>query len=214
MLLSESFVLLALDPEGLPARGVSNQPAAAIGVTGALLTELVQNGHLELDEGRIHLTGTRPSDPQLATTLDEVSRFEGKKLKSHLASIKHSGWSEIVDRMISSGILGREKHALRITRHPINDRALQESLLAEIRAAATGSGPLEGTTATLLALAGPAQLLEVVAPERSDRKHAKKRISEAAEQVPAAGAVKYVIEAAVVAAAMAGAVAAASVSGS
>lgn len=58
--------------------------------------------------------------------------------------------------------------------------------------AGTPSGP---RTATLLALAGPCQLLEVVAPDRADRRLAKRRIAEASEQVPAARAVKYVIEA-------------------
>ena len=48
--------------------------------------------------------------------------------------------------------------------------------------------------ATLLALAGPSHLLEVVAPARSDRAKAKKRIAEAAKQVPAAAAVKCVVE--------------------
>ena len=50
------------------------------------------------------------------------------------------------------------------------------------------------TLVALLALAGPSQLLEVVAPGRSDRAMAKRRIAEAAEQVPAAAAVKYAIE--------------------
>ena len=36
MLLAEAFALLALDPDGTVARGMSNQPAAAVGVTGAL----------------------------------------------------------------------------------------------------------------------------------------------------------------------------------
>ena len=53
---------------------------------------------------------------------------------------------------------------------------------------------MEPRIAALLALAGPSQLLEVVAPARSDRAKAKKRIAEAAEQVPTAAAVKYVIE--------------------
>jgi len=35
----------------------------------------------------------------------------------------------------------------------------------------------------------------VLAPERSDRSQVKDRIAEAADQVPAAGAVKYVIQA-------------------
>jgi hypothetical protein len=49
--------------------------------------------------------------------------------------------------------------------------------------------------AVLLALAGPCQLLEVVAPERADRKQAKRRIAAASEQVEAAAAVKCAIEA-------------------
>ena len=55
-------------------------------------------------------------------------------------------------------------------------------------------------------------MLEVVAPERADRGKAKRRIAEAAEQVPAAAAVKYVIDAtqAAVAAATIGAAAASS----
>ena len=52
--------------------------------------------------------------------------------------------------------------------------------------------PLEPRTASLLALAGPCQMLEVVAP---DRKVAKRRIEEATEQVPATEAVKHVIDA-------------------
>ena len=49
-------------------------------------------------------------------------------------------------------------------------------------------------TAVLLALAGPCHLLEVVAPERADRAAAKRRIAEASERVPAASAVKHVID--------------------
>ena len=57
------------------------------------------------------------------------------------------------------------------------------------------TGPLDARMATLLALAGPCQLLEVVAPDRSDRKAARRRIDTAADQVPAAKAVKATIEA-------------------
>jgi hypothetical protein len=194
VLIAEEFVLLALDPDGRPARGTSNQWAAAAGVTGALLTELVQDEHLDLAGGRICLTGTRPTDPLLAQVLDNVASHEGKKLKSRLGSVKHSGWTEVVDAMVARGVIGREKDPLRPTRHPVSDRAAHASLLAEVRAAATRDGPMEPRVATLLALAGPSQMLEVVAPARSDRTKAKQRIADAAQQVPAAAAVKYVIE--------------------
>jgi hypothetical protein len=194
VLLAEEFVLLALDPDGRPARGVSNQPAAAVGVTGALVTELVQDGHVDIRDGRIRLTGTRPASWLLAEVLDNLAAYDGKKLKSRLGSLRHSGWTEVVDTMVASGVLGREKELLRPTRHPVADEAAHASLLAEVRAAATGDDPMEPRTATLLALAGPSKLLEVVAPARSDRSKAKHRIAEAAIQVPAAAAVKYVIQ--------------------
>ncbi len=184
MLLAEEFVLLALDPDGRPAHGMSNQPAAAVGVTGALVTELVQEGHVDVAHGRIRLTDTRPTNPLLAEVLDSLSAHEGKKLKTRLGSVKHSGWTEVVDAMVASGIIGRDKKLLRPTRHPVSDKAAHASLLAEVRAAAAGDAPMEPRIATLLALAGPSQLLEVVAPGRSDRAKARQRIAEAAEQVP------------------------------
>ena len=91
--------------------------------------------------------------------------------------------------MVASGALGREKQLFRPTRHPVSDKAAHTALLTEVRAAATGDGPMEPRIATLLALAGPSQLLEVVAPARSDRAKAKQRIASAAQQVPAAAAV-------------------------
>ena len=195
MLLAEDFVLLALEPDGTLAGGTSNQPAAAVGVTGALITELAQDGHVDLTDGCIHLTGTRPTHPLLLQALENLAPHEGKRLKSRLASVKHTGWGEVVNAMVDDGIVGREKGLLRATRHPVADPAAHDALLAEVRSAANGDGPLDPRIATLLALAGPCQMLEVVAPDRSDRAAAKRRIREASEQVPAAAAVKHVIEA-------------------
>lgn len=194
VLLAEEFVLLSLDHDGRPARGKSNQPAAAVGVTGALITELVQDGHVDVADGRIRLTGTRPANQLLAQVLDNLATHEGKKLKSRLGSVKHSGWTEVVDAMVARGVIGREKKPRRTTRHPVSDQSAQASLLAEVRAVATGDGPMAPRIATLLTLAGPSHLLEVVAPARSDRAKAKKRIAEAAKQAPAAAAVKHVVE--------------------
>jgi Golgi phosphoprotein 3 (GPP34) len=194
VLLAEEFVLLALTPDGRLAHGTLNQPAAAVGVTGALVTELVQEGHVDIDNGRIRRTGTRPANRLLAEVLDNLAAHEGKRLQRRLGSVKHSGWSEVVDAMVAAGVIGRVKDPLRPTRHPVADKPAHARLLAEVRAAATGAGRMEPRIATLLALAGPSQLLEVVAPARSDRAMAKRRIAEAATQVPAAAAVKYVIE--------------------
>ncbi len=191
MLIAEEFVLLALNPDGTPA---TYQPGYATGVTGALVTELVQEGHVTLEGGRVGLTGTVPTDSLLRQVLENVAKLDGKKLKSRLGSIRHSGWNEVVDGMIDAGVLGRHRPSpLQPTRHPVSDPVAHAALLARVRSAATGDDPLAPRDATLLALAGPCQLLEVLAPDRADRKHAKRRIADATVQVPAAAAVKYVI---------------------
>jgi Golgi phosphoprotein 3 (GPP34) len=205
MLLAEEFVLLALTPEGVPARGYTNHSASAVGVTGALLTELSQEGHFALIGGEIHVTGTKPSHPLLLQVLDNVLPHDGKKLKRCLSNIKHSGWSEVVDLMIEHGKLGREQHPLHPTRHPVLCLEQQTEILHRVRAAASSGESMDDRTATLLALAGPCQLLEVVAPDRADRKLAKRRIEEATERVPVADAVKYVVDAAASAAVVVGA---------
>jgi Golgi phosphoprotein 3 (GPP34) len=198
VLLAELFVLLSLDPDGTPARGYSNQYATELGVTGALIAELAQQGHLDLHDGRIHVTGTSPTHPLLVQVLENVSDHDGKKLKSHLSRIKHSGWKEVVETMIDDGKLGRDKSTLRPTHHPVLCADDQQALLARLRAAAISDVAMDDETASLLALAGPCQLLEVVAPDRADRTTAKRRIAEASLRVPAAAAVKYAVEAAVV----------------
>ncbi|WP_426571285.1 GOLPH3/VPS74 family protein [Aquihabitans sp. McL0605] len=197
MLIAEAFVLLALAPNGAPARGAANQPAAEVGVTGALIAELVLDGHVTLEGGRIGLTGTAPDHPLLRQALQNVGLRKGRKLKSQLASIRHSGWSEVVDGMVAAGVVGRQRPGrLGPTRHPVLDLAAQDAVLGAVRAAAASDGPIEPRTATLLALSGPCQLLEVVAPDRSARKHAKQRIDHATDQIPTARAVQSVVDAA------------------
>lgn len=194
MLIAEELVLLALDPDGTLARGQTTQPSVATGVTGALVAELALAEHVNLGDGRIRLTGTRPHHPLLAQALDNLAPHEGKKLKSRLGAVKHAGWSEVVESMIANGAIGHEKALLRPTRHPVADPGQHAQLLARLQQAATTDVDLDDRTAVLLALSGPCQLLEVVAPERSDRPEAKRRIAAAADRVPAAGAVKHVID--------------------
>lgn len=196
MLIAEEFVLLALTPDGSPARGVTYQNGYATGVTGALVTELQLQGHVTLEDGRVGIVGTTPVHPLLRQVLDNVLGLDGKKLGSKLGMIRHSGWNEVVDAMIDAGVLGRVRpSALQPTRHPVTDPALHDAVLTRVRAATRGDRALDYRDATLIALAGPCQLLEIIAPDRAERKHAKARIAEATRWVPAAVAVKRVIDA-------------------
>jgi len=63
-----------------------------------------------------------------------------------------------------------------------------------VRAAAAGDGPRVRRSAVLLALAGPCRLLERVAPDRSDRRHAKTRINDATARAPFGSEVMQVID--------------------
>ena len=49
-------------------------------------------------------------------------------------------------------------------------------MIARLQAAAADDGPMDPRTALLLNMTGPANLLEVVAPERRGRRHARRRI--------------------------------------
>lgn len=210
MLLAESFVLLSLDLDGRPSNGHSNEAAVSVGVVGALVTELCQLGHLDLVDDRIRLTGTVPEHPFMRHVLDNVEPHAGRKLKSHLGRIKHSGRSEVVDLMVSKGELGREQRFMRPTRHPVLCPEEHALVLRRLRAAASSNEPMDDRTAVLLALTSACGMVGVIASDRAARKFAGRRAAEAAESVPAAAAVKHVIAAAqatVTAAATAGVVA-------
>ena len=97
------------------------------------------------------------------------------------------------------------------------DPTQREAVLSRLQAAAAGDEPLDARTAVLLSMTGPAQLLEVVAPDRGGRKHARQRIDHAldASALASIGATvrRLVAEAAAAAAAAGGGAAAAATSG-
>jgi hypothetical protein len=64
-------------------------------------------------------------------------------------------------------------------RHDVIDRAGREAIVSRLWLAALGDDPLDVRTAVLLSMIGPAQLLELVAPDRAGRKHARRRIDHA-----------------------------------
>jgi hypothetical protein len=102
----------------------------------------------------------------------------------------------VVDRLVAQGVLGRRRDRVLfvpVTRHPVLRPELRQAVLDRVRAAAAGEGPIDARTAVLLSLSGPCRLLEVVAPDRSARRHARRRIEQATELTPVTPAVKAVI---------------------
>jgi Golgi phosphoprotein 3 (GPP34) len=128
-------------------------------------------------------------------------------------------WPLLIDGLVAQGVLGRRRDRILlvgVTRHPVLRPAVREEVLHRVQAAATGDGALEPRTAVLLALSAPAGLLKVVAPQPAGRDHAQRRISTAAQLVPAAAVVQQVLaqmRAAAASAAIAGGAAAGTCSG-
>ena len=72
--------------------------------------------------------------------------------------------------------------------------AARQAVVDQVRAAATGAGPVRPDVAVVLALAGPCRLLERVAPDRSTRREAKRRIARATAEAPFVPGVAKIVE--------------------
>jgi hypothetical protein len=170
MLLAEELALIALDPDsGRPAVGIRDNLNACL--AGLLVAEL----HLE----------DRPAS-SLLDAAGEVSEQAGPKMKAVLSAMSRgldrrlgSGtWDAVIAGLVEAGVVAPTSGGLR-HRNEVLDRSAREAIVERLRAAAAGDGQLDVRTALLLSMTGPAQLLELVAPERSGRRHARQRIDHA-----------------------------------
>jgi len=171
-----------------------------VGLTGALLAELALGGHLTIaGDGTVRAGDTRPGGELLADVHDAVrEHLQGKKAKQVIGGLsRHIGGSRnrVADRLAGTGVLGRTRPSIwRPTQHPVIDTATHQAVLDQVRAAATGQGPVPPDVAVVLALAGPCRLLERVAPDRGTRREAKKRIARATAETPFAPGVAQIVD--------------------
>ncbi len=198
MLLAEELLLLGLDPD----RGTivnSARQQLLVCLSGALIGELALAGSVRLSGRRFVAVGPAPEHPLLARVHALLAEPTSRRAAGQLRRLdKGVGgvWPRLVDGLIERGVLDRRPDRVlfwTITRHPVLQPAARQEPLERVRLAAAGDNGLEARTAVLLALAGPARLLEVVAPERAGRRHARRRIAAAAELTPVAPVVKKVI---------------------
>ncbi|HST46341.1 GOLPH3/VPS74 family protein [Jatrophihabitans sp.] len=197
MLIAEELLLLGLDP----ARGtpLASRQYLVVCLSGALVGELALAGAVELAGGRFVATGPAPDDPLLARVHALLAQHTLRRAPGQLRRLDRAlggAWSHLVDGLVERGVLGRRRDRMllwSVTRHPVLRPDARDEPVRRVRLAAAGDGYLEPRTAVLLALAGPARLLEVVAPERAARRHARQRIKAASELTPVAPVVKKVI---------------------
>jgi hypothetical protein len=215
MLLAEELALLAIDPEsGRHALGTGSLLNACL--AGLLVAELLLDGTAcagERDGTVVLEDGHRPEHPMLAGAAEVVAE-RGPKIKAILSHMDrglraHAGagtWDLAVGGLIAAGLLGPAEGTVR-PHHSVLDPGPYDDLVVRLQAAAASDDPLDPRTAVVLSLTGPAHLLEVVAPARSGRKHAKHRIDHAldATDLKAVGQVVRKVLAEAAAAAAAGA---------
>ena len=199
MLIAEMLLLVAVNDKGhvSPWSGGS---FLTVGLAGALLAELAMGGQLTIaGDGTVRAGDTRPNDELLADVYDAIrDQLDGRKTRPVIRGLsRRIGGSRdrVVDRLVDVGVLGRDKPSIwQPTRHPLIDTATHQAVLDQMRAAATGQGPVPPDIAVVLALAGPCRLLERVTPDRSTRRQAKKRIAGATAETPFAPGVAKIID--------------------
>jgi hypothetical protein len=169
VLLAEELALIATKPTTRRhALGTRSQLNACL--AGLLIADLVLSGGAELDGARqeVRLTGTTPH-PDLLVAVAAVVADKGPKVKSVLSGmdrgLRQHGWAgpwDAASAPITRGDAGAPE---------------RDEIVTRLRHAAAIDGPADRGTALVLAMTGPANLLEVVAPERGPpRKHARARI--------------------------------------
>ncbi|CAN5808556.1 MAG: GOLPH3/VPS74 family protein [Ilumatobacteraceae bacterium] len=226
MLLADELVLVAIDLDsGRHRLGTRDQLNACL--AGLLVIELVLDGHAEAaaSERELAIVGDRPVHPVLAAAAEVLAEKDGR-IKGALSHMDRGlrdrlgtgTWDTLAAALVDDGSLEAVEGGLR-DKWIVHDPAARDRIIATLRQAADGDEPMEVRTAALLSMTGPAQLLEVVAPDRAGRKHARRRIDHAldgASLQPISASVRRVLaEAAAVAAATAvAASAAAATSGS
>ena len=197
LLISEELVLLALRPDGSLA-GQDLHLKHALG--GALLTELVLDGHAEL-EGNVVVPAEghpRPTHPVLAQALDEVATRRRHRPKAWVSRLARSARRDLLAGLVEAGILTEERHRvlgiLPRSRHPLAEPAARDEPLGRLRAAVLDGATPEPRTAALAGMVSAAGLDRAVFPD-ADRRAVRRRLKEIAEGDWAAKAVRQAIAA-------------------
>ena len=208
MLIAEELLLLSLDPvRGRPLNG--SESVISVCLLGALVAELGVAGRVDWVGSRFVPVGPRPvgllGEVHEALEADRPRRAAPQLRR--MDRVLRSARRRVIDGLVDAGVLGRERRRPWLpTAHRLLDQAARAEPLGRVRSAAATHDAVDARTAVLLALSGPARLLEVVADK--PHAHAKQRIAQAAELVPAVEVVKRVIAEAAAAAASVAAIAA------
>ena len=187
MNLAEELALVAIDPSsGHHALGLRSELNACL--AGLLVAELLLDGVVEIGskQDRLVVTGRAEPNTKILAAATAVVIARGPKIKGILSHMDKGlsrlldlgTWDATVSSLVDGGVLAATRRGIR-SRYDVLQPFVRDATVAALRVAAAGESALEPRTALLLSMTGPAHLLEVVAPNRSSRRHARDRIDTA-----------------------------------
>lgn len=192
MNLAEELALVAIDPSsGRHGLGLRSELNACL--AGLLIAELMLDGVVDIGDkrDRVVVTGNAEPGTKVLAAATAVVIESGPKIKAILSHMERGlshrlgvgTWDAVVSGLVDAGVLATTRGGVR----PHNDVVqlfVRDATVAALRVAAAGDAALDPGIAALLSMSGPAHLLEVVAPNRSTRRHARDRIDTALDGTP------------------------------
>ncbi len=192
MHLAEELALVAIDPSsGRHGLGLRSELNACL--AGLLVAELLIDGVIEIGDkdDRVVVTGKAVPTSKLLAAATAVVIEKGPKVKAILSHMDRGlaqrlglgTWDAVVSNLVDAGVLAATHRGVR-SRNEVVLPFVRDASVAALRVAAAGDAAMEPRVAALLSMTGPAHLLEVVAPTRSTRRHARDRIDSALGGTP------------------------------
>jgi len=185
--LAEDLALVAIDPSsGRHALGLRSELNACL--AGLLVAELLLDGVIAVGdkEDRVVVTGRAEPKSKLLAAATAVVIEKGPKLKAILSHMDRGltqrlglgTWDAVVESLVDEGVLQATHRGVR-SRNEVLQPFVRDAIVAALRVAAAGDSEIQPGLAAVLSMTGPAHLLEVVAPTRATRRHARDRIDTA-----------------------------------
>ena len=189
MRLAEDLALVAINrASGRHAMGQRSALNACL--AGLLLADLVLDDVVQPADraNRMVVTGRAEPRTKVLAAATAVLIEKGPKIRAVLSHMDrglthHLGlgtWDATMAGLVDEGVVAASSGGLR-PHHDVVGLHVRDSVVAALRVAAAGDTELDLRTAALLSMVGPAHLLEVVAPTRATRRHARERIDHAVD---------------------------------
>ena len=164
-------------------RGALNACLAGLLLADLVLDDVVQPADRA---NRLVVTGRAEPRTKVLAAATAVLIDKGPKIRAALSHMDrglthHLGlgtWEATMAGLVDEGVVTASRGGLR-THHDVVGLHVRDSVIAALRVAAAGDMELDLRTAALLSMLGPAHLLDVVAPARAARRHARERIDHA-----------------------------------